>query len=74
MLIFVIVNFAVVMADCIYNLPKTYQPKKRCLKVFKITGEMRIALKKIFLVREFVFVWLLIFDIWSILYIVDYDV
>ena len=47
------INFLIfifwVNADCIYNLPKIYRPKKKNYsKVAKFTGKMRIAQKMIF--------------------------
>ena len=50
------------MADCIYNLTKIYRPKKKsCQEKAKRTGSS-------FLVHEFFFVRLLVFEIYSILY------
>ena len=51
------INFPIfifwIIADCIYNLPKKFRPKKSCSKVFKFTGKMRIALKMIFYIMGF---------------------
>ena len=60
-----------VMADCIYNLSKIYRPKEKVVQICRKDTDYS---EKYFFVNEFFFVRLLVFEIWSTLYMVDFDV
>ena len=69
-----LILYFLVMADYIYNLRWNTRcdidQKKNCSKVAKFTGKMRNALNGVFSSRVF-FVQLLVFQIWSILYLLN---
>ena len=65
----------IVLADCIYNIPKIHGPKKLLFKSGQIyRKDAHCCSENDILVNEFFFVRLLVFGLWSFLYMVDFGI